>query len=252
MPTDEPNLGRHQIEIERNRQAWERKPILREIYGDLYRRMLQGLDSSLTGPILEIGSGLGALKAHCPTALLSDLFPNPWLDLVTDGYRLPFGERTLSHVLMLDVFHHLQSPFALLEEVRRVLEPRGRLILCEPYMSLVSWFAYELFHHEPVGGAEPIDPKPLAPARPKYYAAQGNATRIFFRDEMPSRFGGWSIVARVAFASFGYLLSGGFSKPALYPCRCWPLVRKIDARLSYWPKVFGARCLVVLQRDPSS
>ena len=84
--------------------------------------------------------------------------------------------------------------------------------------------------------------------RPRdYYAAQGNATRLFFdrqRRDWPS---GWSLIHAEAFAGFSYLFSGGFSKPALYPAGWLPRLERLDQVLSRWPRLFGARCLVGLQ-----
>ena len=50
----------------------------------------------------------------------------------------PFVERSLSHLVLFDVFHHLRAPNAFLREARRVLTPSGRLILFEPYISWTS------------------------------------------------------------------------------------------------------------------
>ena len=52
------------------------------------------------------------------------------------------------------------------------------------------------------------------------------------------------------FASFSYLLSGGLSRPALYPGALLPAVASLDRLLSNFPALFGARCLVVLERAP--
>ena len=53
-----------------------------------------------------------------------------------------------------------------------------------------------------------------------------------------------------AIARFSYLFSGGFSKPAMYPPFCYPLLRGIDSMLSIVPSWFGARCLVGLTPKP--
>ena len=53
----------------------------------------------------------------------------------------------------------------------------------------------------------------------------------------------------LAFASFSYLLSGGFSKPALFPTRCLFLIQRCDrlwSRWSRWLQFLGIRCLVDL------
>jgi SAM-dependent methyltransferase len=241
-------LTQHQVEIERNKAAWERKPLLQEIYQQFYIRIIAKIDSGLPGAIVELGSGIGNLKSHLPRALASDLFPNPWLDLVCDGYELPLKERSISHLILFDVFHHLEHPMAFFQEAARVLVAGGRLILFEPYISLVSSVAYGLFHHEPIGWRNEINNAQTPPPLPRaYYAAQGNATRLFFKrpdvDMEP-----FEIVSTERFAAFSYLLSGGFSKPALYPAALGGLISTADRLLSHFPRAFGGRCLVVLQK----
>lgn len=246
-------LAQHQIEIERNRLAWEGKPLLRRLYSSFYRRILRLVDLEMSGRIVEIGSGIGNLKEHFPAALATDLFPNPWLDLVCDGYDLPFDAGSVSHLILFDVFHHLEAPRAFLLEAQRVLAPNGRVIIFDPYISWSSWPAYGLFHHEPVAWRRRIDMAETLPRPRRYYAAQGNATRLFFRGETAgSWLEGWSIFHAEAFADFSYLLSGGFSKPALYPegwLLCW---QRADQALSRWPRLFGARCLAGLRPNKDS
>jgi len=244
-------LGQHQTEIERNRAAWNSKPLLREIYASFYARIVGLIDRSLHGRIVEVGSGIGNLRTHAPEATCTDLFPNPWLDLVCDGYELPFRNGTLSHLILFDVFHHLQRPAAFLEEARRVLCPHGRLILFEPVMSLASLPVYGLFHHEPVALGQPIDMRNAPPAPRDYHAAQGNATRLFFKREGTGWPAGWRTFHAQAISSFSYLLAGGFSKPALYPQALFGPLQQLDRVLSRWPGLFGARCLVGLEPLPS-
>jgi SAM-dependent methyltransferase len=239
-------LEQHQAEIERNRPAWERKPLLQQIYADFYRRIVGLIDLNVPGRVVEIGSGLGNLRAHLPDALCTDLFPNPWLDAVCDGYELPLADGALSHLILFDVFHHLRAPNAFLKEARRVLAAEGRLILFEPYIGLLSRGVYGLFHQEPVAWRRAINLADSLPRPRDYYAAQGNATRLFFRKEIPGWPAGWKLVHAEAFSSLAYLLSGGYSKPSLYP-RAWlQAIQCSDAWLSRWPRIFGARCLIGL------
>jgi SAM-dependent methyltransferase len=241
------SLSQHQNEIQRNLRVWETKPLLREIYAAFYQRIQALVDPRLPGRIVELGSGIGNLKRRLPSVISTDLFVNPWLDLVCDGYELPFGDGTVSHLVLFDVFHHLQFPNAFMREARRALVPSGRLILFEPYISWASALAYGLFHHEPLGWHTPVDFGSSLPPQRDYYAAQANATRLFFHKEFPAWPHGWTLFHAEALAAFGYLLSGGFSRPALYPA-CWlPWLRRLDTRLSRWPRMFGARCLVGLR-----
>ena len=238
--------AQHQAEIQENQRSWRGKPLLQEIYRGFYQRILAQMRSGLPGCVVEIGSGIGNLKSHLPQAICTDLFPNPWLDLVCDGYELPFRDGAISHLILFDVFHHLEAPRAFLREARRALAPGGRLLLFEPYVSVASWPAYGMFHHEPVRWSSEINQAETPPRPRAYYAAQGNATRIFFREEPAALTRGWDVFHAEAFASFSYLLSGGFSKPALYPQAWLPALRGMDEILSVLPRLFAARCLIGL------
>ncbi len=245
-------LEQHQIEIERNRKSWEAKPLLRQIYAGFYHEIMARIDPALPGEIVELGSGIGNLKSHLPAAICTDLFPNPWLDLACDAYHLPFRPGSISHLILFDVFHHLERPFAFLHEASRVLRADGKVILFEPFISLASWFAYGLFHHEPVAWSRAISAETIPPPNQQYYAAQGNATRLFFRKNAPALPAGWSLRESRAIASFAYLCSGGLSKRSLYPPQLFETIKQCDALLSRFPNLFGARALVVLERQTGS
>jgi SAM-dependent methyltransferase len=242
------SLDQHQSEIEQNRRSWEEKDLLRQIYADFYRRILEHIDTSIPGAVVELGSGIGNLRTHLPSAISTDLFPNPWLDTVCDAYRMPFADRSVSHLVMFDVFHHLQRPHAFFHEARRVLADDGRVILFEPYISAASLPVYGLLHHEPVALRGTIDDAEVPPEEHTYYAAQGNATRMFF-GRRPVTPAGFVVHEAAAFSSFAYLLSGGYSKPAMYPRSWYSRLTAVDRALSRLPIAFGGRCLVELRRE---
>jgi SAM-dependent methyltransferase len=239
-------LGQHQEEIQRNLHFWESKPLLQRIYGQFYERIVALIDSQQSGLIVELGSGIGNLKRHLPQAICTDLFANPWLDIVCDGYELPFVSGSVSHLVLFDVFHHLRAPNAFLKQARRVLTENGRLILFEPYISVSSYPVYGLLHHEPVAWRGQIDLSDTLPRPRDYYAAQGNATRLFFRHQSVKRLSGWKLRHAEVFSAFYYLLSGGYRRPAFYPAPWLGALQAIDRALSRWPKLFGARCLAAL------
>lgn len=240
-------LEQHQIEIEQNLRSWRNKPLLQKIYAGFYGRILQHIDTSLAGAIVELGSGIGNLKSRLPQAIRTDLFPNPWLDLVCDAYRLPFRDHSVSHLILFDVFHHLERPRAFFREARRALTPQGRVILFEPFISAASYPVFGLLHHEPVAMRNEISRENEPPHAHAYYAAQGNATRLFFRAHNRGWLDGWTVAHAEAFSAFAYLFSGGYSKPAVYPRACFPLLQSIDNALSIWPRLFAARCLIELR-----
>jgi SAM-dependent methyltransferase len=230
----------YEEEINRNAEVWWSKALLRDVYFQMYAKVAQWIDPAIAGKIVEIGSGIGNFGEFRSDVVLTDQSIQPWIDLTCSAYRLPFHDRTVSHIVMFDVFHHLSAPRAFFESARSAIGEGGRVILVEPYISVTSAVAYGVFHDEPIAWRAKIEDTPST----GYYAAQGNATRLLFGDLdwLP----GWRVVHRESFSAFGYLLSGGFSRPALYPRKFLPALNGVDRALSHFPKLFGARCLIVL------
>lgn len=243
-------IDQHNIEIERNRQAWQRKPVLQRAYRDFHRRIAKHLDPSIAGRIVELGSGVGNICDVIPNCLRTDLFANPWIDQVENAYDLTFRDGEVSHLILFDVFHHLEHPRTALGECRRVLAPGGRVIIFDPYVSLSGRVVYGPLHHEPIGDDQPIvadAPSSFDPHRHSYYAAQGNATRIFWKGESPETLEGWQVIARERLGAWAYALTGGYSKPQLYPSALYPAVSVLDRIAEVVPGVLALRALVVLR-----
>jgi SAM-dependent methyltransferase len=246
-------LEQHNIEIQHNRRVWQHKPLLQDIYRDFYRLIAGRIDPSLSGLIVELGSGMGAIKDVIPQCITTDLFPNPWLDRQENAYRLSFADGSVSHLILFDVWHHLRYPGTALQEFRRVLAPGGRLILFEPAASWTGRFVYQNFHHEPVGLDAEITwdaPASFSAKDADYYAAQGSATRHFWWGEAQNRLAGWRLTEVRPIASFAYFASGGFSGPKLGGRFLHGIMRGLDWLTSPFPRIFAARLLVVLEKEP--
>ena len=244
-------LDQHNVEIHENRAAWNAKPLLREVYAHFHRMIRDRLPGDRAGAVVEIGSGMGNIKEWIPECVTTDLFPNPWLDRVESVYRLGFADRSASAFVLFDVFHHLRHPGAALGEMRRALEPGGRVILIEPDMGALGRFIFGRFHHEPLDLGEPIEwdaPPAFDPAEHGYYAAQGNASRVFVGGEFREKLTGWRVIEVKRMPAFFYIGSGGFRGPQLYPRLLLPLVRAVENVFAILPGVFSTRLLVVLER----
>src|SRR5450432_1896419 len=147
----------HDLEIQGNRQAWQRKPLLQAVYRRFHELIASRLDRSVPGLVVELGSGMGCLKEVIPSCVTTDLFPNPWLDRQENAYRLSFAAGSVSHLILFDVWHHLRYPGTALREFHRVLAPGGRLILLEPAASWTGKLVYKVFHPEPLGMGVPLE-----------------------------------------------------------------------------------------------
>lgn len=240
----------HLIEMRANQVAWRQRPLLHKVYGRFYQLIRRAL-APTPGPIVELGSGIGAAKEFIPACITTDIFPNPWLDQQENAYALTFADSSLSNLILLDVFHHLTYPGTALDEFHRVLRPGGRIIILEPAMSLLGKLIYGLFHHEPLGLEKPISwfaPDGFDPKETGYYAAQANATKVFLGDQFKGALSAWDMPIIESFPDIAYVASGGFSKPQFYPSFLLPAIRAFEMALAPWPNIFATRLLVVLQK----
>lgn len=234
------------------RAIWDRKPVLRTVYSDIFDRIACACGP---GPTLEIGGGVGNFKDRVPDVIASDIQFGSWLDLVADAQRLPFADGALGNMVMLDVLHHIEFPVVFFREAARVLRPGGRIIMVEPGITWGSTLFYRFIHHEPVVmSADPLAEGSPRPDRDPYDSNQSIPTLIATRDRerfhrmLPQL----HVVEDHWFAFAMYPLSGGF-KP-------WSLVTQGMARVGLKLESFvekrlgrllGFRLLLVIEKRRS-
>jgi SAM-dependent methyltransferase len=228
---------------------WARKPVLRAVYDDLFERMLA---LRVPGPSLEIGGGIGGLKARAPDLFSSDIQHAGWLDLVADAQALPFADESLSTILMLDVLHHVQFPARFFAEAARALRPGGRVVMVEPAITPGSSVFYRFFHQEPVRmSADPLSTGAPDPARDPYDSNQAIPTLIATRDaaRFHAAFPRLRIVQTHWFSFAVYPLSGGFKPWSLIPERAAkPLLHIERALEKTFGRALGFRLLLAIEK----
>ena len=244
--------------FEEHRRAWERNPALRALYAEWYGRVAAELPPAALGPRVELGSGPGFARRFIPDLQLTDLVRAPWHDREASAEALPFGDAALGALVLFDVLHHLPNPRRFFEEASRALRPGGRVVMCEPYVSPLSYPVYKFLHDEPLA----LGVDPLAPAAPATSAASDAARDPFDSNQaIPSLLFGRGArafagafpalaVQRVARLSGpSYPASGGFSRRPLLPQFLWSALHAIEARLPEAAfRLVGFRILVVLEK----
>jgi hypothetical protein len=138
-----------------------------------------------------------------------------------------------------------------LAEFHRVLRPGGRVILLEPCMSLLGLIVYGIFHAEPIAITKKIEwlaPADWSPEHLYYYAAQGNATRIFVGKKYHPQLATWKSIKTIRISALTYAASGGYSGPQLYPTGMYAVVKSFEKILNLFPSLFATRLLVVLEK----
>lgn len=241
----------HQDSIEKNYEYWNRKPLLRVLYGDFYRLIARNLSNLFESKIVELGSGLGNIREVIPNCVRTDLFPNPWIDQVENAYQLSFPDESVSDLILTDVFHHLRYPGTALKEFSRVLRKGGRVIMLEPCISALGLLVYGVPHDEPIAVMDEINwnaPEEWSPEKIDYYAAQGNASRVFLGNRFRHKLLNWQKIEAIRLSAIAYAASGGFSKPQLYPTAALPLIRKLEKLLDLFPALFATRLLIILEK----
>jgi SAM-dependent methyltransferase len=241
--------------FEDHRRVWDNNPGLRRLYAEWYGRVAAELPAPSLGPRVELGSGPGFARQFIPDLELSDIVRAPWHDREVSADALPFGDASLGAIVLFDVLHHLPAPRRFFAEANRALRPGGRVVMCEPYMSPLSYLVYKFLHVEPVTlRVDPLDP--AAPAasgatRDPFDSNQAIPSLLFGRGRraFAEAFPALAIRSIGYFSGFSYPASGGFSRRAWLPRPIRWALHAIESRL---PKVIfrlmGFRMLVVLEK----
>ncbi len=174
---------------------------------------------------MEVGSGIGNFKDFFPEILTIDIIPSKFINISADGKYLPLISNYFDTIVCIDTLHHITKYSYFLEDALRVLKKNGRLILLDPYNSLVSTFIRKKFHHED------ISEYPLAKL------VIDNARKI-----------GFSLTFLDYLEFFAYPLSGGFSKRSLSPLKMIGLLYSIERFLSIFKYIFAFKYLAVLEK----
>lgn len=249
-------ISRHNDEINKNLISWNKKKILRHIYYDFFNIINEQIDYNINGVIIEIGSGIAKIKDVIPSCICTDIFENPWIDKVENAYKLSFNDQSVSNIILFDVFHHIEYPANALREFKRVLKNNGRIIIFEPSMSLLGLFVYGIFHNEPINLIKKINQNIVQDEiaiNGSYYAAQGNAYRIFMnKNKYSFLLKDWELLTIKRYSSISYVASGGFSKPQLYPDSFYKFMKIIDKFCDLLPSIFSTRILITLKKKENN
>ncbi len=239
-----------QLSLGTHETAWREKGLLRRVYLGWYHEIQRRL-SSIPGPTIELGSGIGRLKEVVPDAVLTDVERTPYADAVADAEKLPFTDGSVANLVLVDVFHHLAQPARFLGEAQRVLAPGGRVVLLEPYCSPLSRLVYEHLHEEELNfGAPALGGDDGMVAKSPWTANIALPTLVFFRriSEVGQRFPELVVCERRRLTLLAWPLSGGYSRRPLAPGFMYRPLELFERLLAPLLPIAAFRCLVVLER----
>ena len=238
--------------FEQHRRAWQKNRPLRTMNADLYAQVASHLPPQALGRRIELGSGPGFAREFIPGIELTDLVRAPWHDGEASAEALPFEAGSIGALVLFDVLHHVPSPRKFFDEAVRVLAPGGRVVMCEPYISPVSYPVYKFLHEEHLDlGADPLALHAADGARDPFDSNQGIPTLLFGRKRQAfsEAFPALSIQHIQYMTGFSLPASGGFSHRPFLPFALWSLLHRIDGRVpSALMRWMAFRMLIVLER----
>ena len=80
--------------------------------------------------------------------ITSEIIELEGVDLTINAERLPFTDKSLDVIILLNVIHHITNSEKFLTECHRVLKYDGQILLIEPANTWFSRIIYKNFHHE--------------------------------------------------------------------------------------------------------
>lgn len=234
-----------------HRLAFANNEPLRELYGGWYARLDRHRPAPDLGPTVELGSGPGLAESFMSGVVLTDVVPAPWHQLAVAAESLPFRSGGLGALVLFDVLHHLPSPANFFAEAERALARGGRVLICDPYISLLSYPVYAWLHEEGVDFRKDVFHPPWEANKDPFAGNQAVATQMFHRqlEVFQHKFPKLKVVVRERLASLSYPAAGGFGRPPLLPVGMWRWLSKLESMLpaaAY--RYIGFRTLVVLER----
>lgn len=79
--------------------------------------------------VLDLGCGNSPYASLFPNRMCLDLRRKPGAAVVGDAHRLPFAPGSFDLIISTEMLEHTVEPQRIVDEIRRVLRPGGRLLL---------------------------------------------------------------------------------------------------------------------------
>ncbi len=99
------------------------KKITREKLDDFIKK------HSSSGLTLDLGCSNSPYSKYFPNRIGLDVKEGKGVDVVGDAHNLPFEDNKFDVILCTEVLEHLHTPSKAISEMKRVLKPKGKLIL---------------------------------------------------------------------------------------------------------------------------
>jgi SAM-dependent methyltransferase len=256
IPAHADNRMAHEGNLEYQRQYFlsKKNQNMNFLLSKRFEWMEKFIDSAEYG--LEVGSGFGASKFFISNRnfILSDVGCNEWLDIPNcHAESIPIADGSLDFLIVNQTLHHLAFPQDFFDEARRVLRPGGRVIMLEPFTSLVMKLVLIVMRHEGFDDSvNPLDRTiPMSDPNDPWSANNSMVRLLFQKEKLGSgKIPGFALAHSDYVEFLTFLNSGGVGSKFFYlplPSILLRLQWLIDKFLTkLLPKVFALQMQIVL------
>lgn len=102
------------------------------------RSVVIHLSKYIRGKTLDFGAGSAKYRnliiPHTDEYLTFDVVPGEHVDIIGDAHKPPFADNAFDTVISTQMLEHVEKPWAVIAEIRRILKPGGLCILTAPFM----------------------------------------------------------------------------------------------------------------------
>jgi glycosyltransferase involved in cell wall biosynthesis len=102
-----------------------------DTYAERDRKRFELIAKQLFGLVLDIGSGPNALTNFYPNVITVDYSSSAKPNVLASATELPFADKSCDCVVLAELLEHLENPFPVLQEARRVA--RKKIVVTVPY-----------------------------------------------------------------------------------------------------------------------
>ncbi len=123
------NIFHYHMQWQNKSMESDRLYMQERVFKTLQSLFLKILNSEFKGRILDVGFGDGSFIQICAKHGLRAQGVDICHGINFETDRLPYEDSTFDIAIMYSVIEHLYSPCNILTEIRRVLRPKGKLII---------------------------------------------------------------------------------------------------------------------------
>ena len=247
-------IGVHQKTLDRNPAFGL---LSRDLHGYVSKLISEYAATERSVQVLEIGSGVIPFSETNPGAISSDIMFSEDINCQLDAMSIPIKNDALQAIVLQNVFHHLPNYLIALQEMQRVLEDGGLIILIEPSFNFMSRLIYpKLFSFEGYD-CDALSSQRLFNKTGDQVPNQALSFIVFERDvkKFEKMFPDLKILVKTQLPSgLRYLGTGGLNFRRLLPSVFLRILRYVEST-SHGARILGAVALhwtIVIRFKPNN